>query len=109
MVQAVIYIHAIRINRYRRDRQSCELQAIPCEREAGILDPGFSPFKAEHTKRQSEAAAEAAGDDDLGGRTFDATRDGEICGYFPPQFQLAARVRIDGWRAQFGANSGRAN
>ena len=106
MVQAVIDVHAIRINRYRRERQSCELQAAPREREAGILDPGFSPFKAEHTKRQSEAAAEAAGDDDLRGRTFDATRDGKICGYFPPQFQLAARVRIDGWRAQFGANGG---
>ena len=95
MVQAVVDIDAIRIDRDRRERQSCEFQAAPREREAGILDPGLPPFEAEHTQRQSEAAAEAAGDDDLRGRTLDAPRDGKIGGYFPPQFQLAARVRID--------------
>ena len=63
-------------------------------------------IKGEHTKRQSEAAAEAAGDDDLRRRTLDTARDGKIRSYFPPQFQLATRVRIDGWRAQFCANGG---
>src|SRR5260370_753894 len=99
MVQAVIDIHAIRINRYRRERQSCELQATSGERETRILDPDLPPFKAEHMERQSEAAAEAARDDDPGRRTLDTARDGKIRGYFPPQFQLATRVRIYGWRA----------
>ena len=94
MAQAMIDIDAIRIHRYRRKRQSCEFQAAPREWETGILHPGLPPFKAERTERQPEAAAEAGGDDDLGGRTLDAVRDRKIAGYFPPQFRFAARVRI---------------
>src|SRR5258706_9958654 len=101
MVQAIIDINAIGINRDRRERQSCELQAASGERETRILDPHLPPLKAEHMERQSEAAAEATRDDDPGRRTLDTARDGKIRGYFPPQFQLATRVRIYGWRAQF--------
>jgi hypothetical protein len=57
-------------------------------------------LEAEQPERQSEAAAEAAGDDDLGGQAFD----GEVSGYFPPQFQFAARIRIQERRARIRAN-----
>ena len=94
MAQAIIDIDALTIDRDRRERQSCELEPVPRERKTRIFHPNFPPLEVEHTERQSEAAAEAAGDDDLGGRTFDAARDGEIGRYFPPQIRLAARVRI---------------
>src|ERR1700752_4337783 len=71
MVQAITDINAVRIDRDRGERQSCELQAMPGEWETGILHPDLSPLEAEHTERQSEAAAVATGDDDLGRRTFD--------------------------------------
>ena len=98
MAQAIFDIDALTIDRDRRKRQSCELEPVPCERETRILHPNFPPLEAEHTERQPEAAAEAAGDDDLGRRTFDAGRDGEIGGYFPPQIRPAARVPVQGRR-----------
>jgi hypothetical protein len=67
MAQAIIDIDALTIDRDRRERQSCELERAPRERETRILHPNFPPLEAEHTKRQPEAAGEAAGDDDLRG------------------------------------------
>src|ERR1700758_3954578 len=109
MAQAIIDIDALTIDWDRRERQSCKLEPAPREWETGILHPSFPPLEAEHTERQPEAAAEAAGDDDLRGRAFDAARDGEIGGYFTPQIRLAARVRVQGRRTQFRANRKWAN
>ena len=54
----------------------------------------FAP-RGPNTERQTEAAAEAAGNDDLGRRTLDAARQRKIRRDLAPQFQLAARIRID--------------
>lgn len=80
MVKAIVDIDTIRIDRDRRERQPCEFQAASGEREARILHPGLPSLQAEHTERQSEAAAVSGGNDDLGGRTLDAARNGKIGG-----------------------------
>ncbi|MDA9537813.1 hypothetical protein ACM41_16930 [Bradyrhizobium sp. CCBAU 21362] len=84
MVQAITDINAVRINRDWGERQSCELQAMPGDWEAWILHPDSSPFEAEHTERQSQAAAVAAGDDDLRSCTLDTARDSKIRRDLPP-------------------------
>src|SRR3546814_10823317 len=67
--------------------------------------PGFLPFETQNPKRQSQAGAISAGDDDLRWRAVDAAGHGKIARNLSPKLELAARIRIEGRRARFDPDS----
>jgi hypothetical protein len=106
VAQSIVDIDAVGVDWYRCKRQSCEPQASPGERKAGVLYPGFPALEAKHAERQSQAAAVSTGSDDLCERTFDAPGDGKIAGDFAPEFKFTARVWVNRALVQAWAEAG---
>src|SRR3546814_6026688 len=74
----------VRIDGDWRERQSREFKALPGERKARLFHPGFLPFETQNPKRQSQAGAISAGDDDLRWRAVDAAGHGKIARNLSP-------------------------
>src|SRR5262249_51555732 len=100
----MVDVDAVRIDGDWRERQAGQFKALSGEREAPLFDPGFLPFEPQRPERQSQPGAISTCDDDLRRRTVDAAGDGEIDCYLSPELELAARIRIDGRCARFGAD-----
>src|SRR3546814_6102962 len=101
----MVNVDAVRIDGDWRERQSREFKALPGERKARLFHPGFLPFETQNPKRQSQAGAISAGDDDLRWRAVDAAGHGKIARNLSPKLELAARIRIEGRRARFDPDS----